>query len=71
MSDTLRQERALRAALRQAEPGELQGRCARHLPTLAAWLSGIVASQSTPLPTVAATGPHGTQPENRVKRFAR
>ena len=47
MSDNLRQYRAIRAALRQAYPGEPQGRCARHLTTLAAMISGIVASKST------------------------
>ena len=71
MSDNLRQYRAIREALRQAYPGELQGRCARHLTTLAAIISGIVASKSTQLPKVAATVPNGTKPESRVKRFAR
>jgi Transposase DDE domain len=71
MSDNLRQYRAIRAALRQAYPGEPQGRCARHLTTLAAMISGIVASKSTQLPKVAAKVPTGTKPESRVKRFAR
>jgi hypothetical protein len=71
MSDTLRQYRAIREALRQAYPGEPQGRCARHLTTLAALISGIVASKSTQLPKVAAKVPNGTKPESRVKRFAR
>jgi len=34
-------------------------------------ISGIVASKSTQLPKVAAKVPNGTQPESRVKRFAR
>ena len=71
MSDNLRQYRALRAALRPAYPGEPQGRCARHLTTLAAMLSGIVASQSTQVPTGAAQVPTGTKPESRVTRLAR
>src|SRR5262249_2740454 len=71
MSDNLRQYRAIRDALRQAYPGEPQGRCARHLTTLAALISGIVASKSTQLPKVAAKVPNGTKPESRVKRFAR
>ena len=71
MSDNLRQYRAIREALRQAYPGEPQGRCARHLTTLAAMISGIVASKSTQLPKVAATVPNGIKPESRVKRFAR
>jgi hypothetical protein len=71
MSDNLRQDRAIRDALRQASPGALPGQGARHLTTLAALLSGIVASPSTPVPQVAAKVPHGTTPESRVKRFAR
>jgi hypothetical protein len=71
MSDNLRQYRAIRDALRQAYPCEPQGRCARHLTTLAALISGIVASKSTQLPKVAAKVPNGTKPESRVKRFAR
>ena len=71
MSDNLRQYRAIRDALRQAYPGEPQGRCARHLTTLAAMSSGIVASKSTQLPKVAAKVPKGTKPESRVKHFAR
>src|SRR5215510_8731004 len=71
MRDNLRQYRAIRDALRQAYPGELQGQSARHLTTLAALISGIVASKSTQLPKVAAKVPNGTKPESRVKRFAR
>jgi len=71
MRDNLRQYRARREALRQASPGEPQGRCARHLTTLAAMLSGIVASKSTQVPKVAAKVPNGAKPESRVKRFAR
>jgi hypothetical protein len=41
------------------------------LTTLAALISGIVASKSPQLPTVAATVPNGPKPESRVKRFAR
>jgi hypothetical protein len=41
------------------------------LTTLAALISGIVASKSTQLPQVAAKGPNGTKPESRVKRLAR
>jgi hypothetical protein len=44
---------------------------ARHLSTLAALLSGIVGSQSPPLPTVATHVPDGAKPESRVTRFAR
>jgi hypothetical protein len=41
------------------------------LITLAALISGIVGSKSTQLPPIAATVPTGTNPDSRVKRFAR
>ena len=71
MSDNLRQYRAIQEALRQGYPGEIQGWCARHLVTLAALISGIVASKSTHLPKIAAKVPNRAKPESRVKRFAR
>src|SRR6266849_7054922 len=71
MSDNLRQYRAIRKALTQGYPGKPTGHVARRLTTLAALISGIVASKSTQLPKVAAHVPDGTQPESRVKRFTR
>jgi hypothetical protein len=71
MSDNLRQYRAIRDALTQGYPGEPTGRVARHVTTLAALISGMVASKSTQLPKVAAHVPDGPKPESRVKRFAR
>jgi hypothetical protein len=71
MRDNLRQYRAIRAALTQGYPGEPQGQRARHLTTLAALISGIVASKRTQLPHIAVKVPDGTQAESRVKRFAR
>jgi hypothetical protein len=71
MSDNLRQYRAIRTALTQGYPSEPIGRVARHVATLAALISGIVASKSTQLPHIAAHVPAGAQPESRVKRFAR
>ena len=71
MSDNLRQYRAIRDALTQGYPGEPTGRLAQHLATLAAFISGIVASKSTQLPKVASHVPGGTKPESRVKRLAR
>jgi hypothetical protein len=44
---------------------------ARHVPTLAALISGIVGRKRTPLPHIATKVPDGTQAESRVKRFAR
>jgi hypothetical protein len=41
------------------------------LSTLAALISGLVASKSAQLPKIASQVPNGTKPESRVKRFAR
>jgi Transposase DDE domain len=71
MSDNLRRYRAIRDALTQGYPGQPSGTVVRHLITLAALISGIVSSQSTQLPHIAAHVPNGTKPESRVKRFAR
>jgi len=71
MSDNLRRYRAIRQALAQGSPTSPQGNFARHLNTLAALISGIVGSKSTPLPHIATKVPDGTKPESRVKRFAR
>ena len=71
MSDNLRRYRAIRDALTQCYPGQPSGTVVRHLITLAALISGIVSSQSTQLPHIAAHVPNGTKPESRVKRFAR
>jgi hypothetical protein len=71
MNDNLRQYRAIRAVLTQGYPGEPQGQRARHVTTLAALISGIVASKSTQLPTIAAQVPESAKPESRVKRLTR
>jgi hypothetical protein len=71
MSDNLRQYRAIRDALTQCYSGEPTGQRSRHLTTLAAFISGIVASKSTQLPKVASHVPNGTKLESRAKRFAR
>jgi hypothetical protein len=71
MSDNLRRYRAIRDALTQYYPGQPTGTVARHLTTLAALSSGIVASKSAQLPAIATKVPDGTKPESRVKRFAR
>ncbi len=70
-SDNLRRYRAIRAALIQAYPGQPIGTVARHVTTLAAMISGMVGSKSTPLPHMATHVPDSTQAESRVKRFAR
>jgi hypothetical protein len=71
MSDNLRRYRAIRDVLTQCYPGQLSGTVARPLITLAALISGIVGSKSTPLPHIAAKVPNGSKPASRVKRFAR
>lgn len=71
ISDNLRRYRAIRGALRQCHPGEPTGNVARHLTTLAALISGIVASKSTQLPNIATHVPDGNKVESRVKRFSR
>ena len=70
-SDNLRRYRAIQDALIQWYPGQPTGTVARHLPTLAALISGIVGSKSTQLPSVATTIPDGPKPESRVKRLTR
>ena len=71
MSDNLRRYRAICQALTQAYPTPPTGHFARHLHTLAALISGIVAGKSTQLPHIATKVPNGRKPESRVKRFAR
>jgi len=71
MSDNLRRYRAIRDALTQGYPGQLNGHGARHLTTLAALISGIVGSKRIQLPHIATKVSDGSKPESRVKRFAR
>ncbi len=53
MSDNLRRYRAIRQALTQWYPGEPKGNMARHLKTLAGFISGIVGSKRSQLPRIA------------------
>ena len=71
MSDNLRRYRAIRAALAPWYPTQPQGNLARHLHTLAALISGIVARKSTQLPNIAPHVPDGNKAESRVKHFSR
>jgi hypothetical protein len=71
MSDNLRRYRAIREALTQCYPGEISGRMAQHLTTLAALISGIVGSKSSQLPSIATKIPDRAKPESRVKRLSR
>ena len=71
MSDNLRRYRAIRRALTQGYPGEISGRMAQHLTTLAALISGIVGSRSSQMPTIAMKIPARAKLESRVKRLSR
>ena len=71
MSDNLRRYRAIREALTQCYPGEISGRMAQHLTTLAALISGIVGSRSSQIPSIATKIPDRAKPESRVKRMSR
>ena len=71
MRDNLRRYRAIHQALKQGYPGEPSGRLAQHLTTLAAFISGIVGSKSSPLPSMATKGPERAKPDSRVKRWSR
>jgi Transposase DDE domain len=71
MSDNLRRYRAIRRALTQCYPGEMSGRMAQHVTTLAALISGIVGSKSSQLPSIATKIADRAKPESRVKRLSR
>ena len=71
MSDNLRRYRAIHQALKQWYPGEPSGRLAQHLTTLAAFISGIVGSKSSQLPSIATKVPDRAKPDSRVKRLSR
>ncbi len=71
MSDNFRRYRAIREALTQCYPGEIRGRMAQHLTTLAAFISGIVGSKSSQMPSIATKIPDRAKPESRVKRLSR
>ena len=71
MSDNLRQYRAIHDALQQWYPDRGNSHIAQHLTTLAALISGIVASRSSQLPAIATNVPDGDKPESRVKRYTR
>ena len=71
MSDNLRRYRAIREALTQGYPGDPSGRMAQHLTTLAAFISGIVGSKSSQLPSIATKIPDRAKPDSRVQRLSR
>src|SRR5438093_12982223 len=71
MSDNLRRYRTIHQALKQGYPGEPSGRLVQHLTTLAAFISGIVGSKSSQLPSMATKVPDRAKPDSRVKRLSR
>ena len=71
MSDNHRQYRTIRNQLNRLYPTEPEGNMARHLNTLALFISGIVSSKRTNLPAIADQVPDDTQVNSRVKRMSR
>jgi len=71
MSDNLRRYRARRQALNQWYPGEPRGRLAQHVTSLAAFMSGLVGSKRSQLPSMATKVPERAKPDSRVKRVSR
>lgn len=71
MTDNLRRFNAVRQQLTRTYPGKPSKRRNRHLNTLAALVSGIVAAGSTHLSKVAQKIPDATKTQSRVKRFSR
>src|SRR5687768_1234373 len=71
MSDNHRRYRAIRRALTPCYPGERSGRMTQHLTVLAAFISGMVGSQSSQLPRIATKIADRAKPESRVKRLSR
>ena len=71
MSDSRRQYRALKQAVKQLYPGEPQGNLARHLETLVFMISGIIGGKSCQLPKIASRAPGPVHPDSRTKQFSR
>jgi hypothetical protein len=71
MSDSRRQYRAIKQAVKQLYPEEPRGNLARHLETLVFMVSGIIASKSCQLPKIASQVPGDIHPESRVKQMSR
>lgn len=72
MGDNKTRYRRIRDGLENLYPTQPKGNLARHLNTLAAFISGIVGSQSTQLPKIAGKVPDRvktTSVEKRLKRW--
>ena len=71
MSDSRRQYRAIKRAVKQLYPEEPRGNLARHLETLVFMVSGIIASKSCQLPKIASKVPGEVHPDSRAKQLSR
>lgn len=71
MSDSRRQYRAIKKALKQLYPEEPKGNLARHLETLVFMISGIIGSKSCHLPKIASRVPGAVHPDSRTKQISR
>jgi hypothetical protein len=71
MSDSRRQYRAIKKAVKQLYPEEPKGNLARHLETLVFMISGIIASRSCQLPNIASQVPGDVHPDSREKQLSR
>ena len=71
MGDNHHVYRLIRKSLKQLYPGQLTGRQARHMNTLAGMVSGIVRSGKSHLKAMAKKTPDQSKVESRIKRFGR
>src|SRR5688572_21862129 len=62
---------AIGEALIQCYPGEPTGPMTQHVTILAAFISRIVGSKSSQLPSIASKVPDRAKAESRVKRLSR
>lgn len=71
MSDNLQRYFAIQKALKSLRPTEPKGNVARHLNTLAMFISGIIGSQKCHLPAIARKVPAEGKPQSRIRRLER
>ena len=71
MTDNLRRYFAIQKALKSLRPTEPKGNIARHLNTLALFISGIIGSQKCHLPAIARKVPTDSKPQSRIRRLER
>jgi hypothetical protein len=71
VSDNLRVYRAIHQSLHQLYLSEPKGDFARHLTTLAMFITGVVQSRKSQLPAIAGKVPDGNRPPSRIKRMTR